>query len=154
LTVGSAAEVEAFFNVQPELGAERLGETSWFVMLRGERKRTIPAYLEVGTHNLTIQSFFMQAPDENRDQLYELLLRRNLRSYAFRFGLTDDGDVLLAAVVPLHAVSHDELDRLLGQLLATADDAFNPALRLGFAAYIDREQAWREKVGIGRNPIT
>jgi len=57
-------------------------------------------------------------------------------------------------VLPLHAVTTAEIDRLLGQVLQAADDAFNVALRMGFASYIEREQAWREKVGVGRNPIS
>ena len=43
----------------------------------------------------------------------------------------------------------EELDRTLGQLLSVADDAYWPAIRLGFTEYIEREQAWREKVGLG-----
>jgi hypothetical protein len=51
-------------------------------------------------------------------------------------------------------VTEDELDRLLGQLLSAADDAFDRALRLGFASYIEREQEWRERSGLARNPIS
>jgi hypothetical protein len=42
---------------------------------------------------------------------------------------------------------------VLGQLLAVADETFNEALRLGFAGYIAREQAWRSAAGLPRNPI-
>jgi hypothetical protein len=83
-----------------------------------------------------------------------LLLRRNLRSYTLRFALHPDGDVLLVGVVPLEAVTDVELDRVLGQLLAIADETFNEALRLGFAGYIEREQAWRSAAGLPRNPIS
>jgi hypothetical protein len=68
--------------------------------------------------------------------------------------VADEGDVLLVGVLPNRAVDDAELDRVLGQLLATADEAFDTALRLGFASYIEREQAWRARVGAPRNPIT
>jgi hypothetical protein len=146
--------VEDWFAEQPDLEVERVGDDGWLTVLRGERKRTIPVYLHAGEHTLTIQSFFLRAPDEQVADVYALLLRRNVRTYVLRFALSDDGDVLLVGVLPLHAVTATELDRVLGQLLAVADDVFNPALRAGFASYIDEEQAWRARVGLDRNPIS
>lgn len=126
----------------------------WILQLHGERKRTLGVTLSLGDHTLIVQSFFMRAPDEDTAAVYALLLRRNLRSYTLRFALHPDGDVLLVGVVPLEAVTDVELDRLLGQVLAVADDTFDEALRLGFAGYIEREQAWRSASGLPRNPIT
>lgn len=124
------------------------------VMLAGEHKRTVGVTISVGDHTLIAQSFFMRAPDEDRARVYGLLLRRNLRSYTLRFALHPDGDVLLVGVLPLAAVTADELDRMLGQLLSVADETFDEALRLGFASYIEREQMWRVSTGQPRNPIT
>jgi hypothetical protein len=126
----------------------------WMVMLHGEHKRTVGVTISIGDHTLIVQSFFMRAPDEDAAGVYALLLRRNLRSYTLRFALHPDGDVLLVGVIPLEAVTDDELDRVLGQLLAVADETFNEALRLGFADYIAREQEWRNASGLPRNPIT
>lgn len=151
---GAATAIQSWFASQPDLEVERVGENGWFTVLRGEHKRTVPVYLNLGAHSLQLQSFFMRAPDENEAETYAFLLRRNLRTYLARFALEDSGDVLLVAVVPLAAVTVDELDRVLGQVLSVADDAFNHALRLGFTSYIEREQAWRERVGAGRNPIS
>jgi hypothetical protein len=125
----------------------------WMIMLHGEHKRTVAVTLSIGDHTLVVQSFFMRAPDEDAAAVYALLLRRNLRSYTLRFALHPDGDVLLIGVVPLEAVTDAELDRVLGQLLAVADETFDEALRLGFSAYIAREQAWRSATGLPRNPI-
>jgi hypothetical protein len=133
--------------------AER-SDDRWTVMLAGEHKRTVGVTLSIGDHTLTAQSFFMRAPDEDRERVYDLLLRRHLRSYTLRFALHPDGDLLLVGVLPLGAVTDDELDRMLGQLLTVADETFDEALRLGFATYISREQAWRAQAGIPRNPIT
>lgn len=149
----AVAEVEAWFATQPELRSERLGEHSWFTQLAGERKKTVPVHVEVSEQQLVVQSFFMRAPDGNEAALYGYLLRRGLRAYVLRFGLTDDGDVLLVGILPHRAVTAEEVDRVLGQLLATADEAFDVALRLGFADYIAREQAWRRSVGAPPNPI-
>jgi hypothetical protein len=149
-----AEVIDGWFAAQPDLAVERVGETGWFTVLAGEHKRTIPVYLEAGATNLVVESFFMAAPDENQAEVYAYLLRRNTRTYTFRFALYDSGDVMLVGVVPLAAVTDEELDRMLGQLLVAADESYDPALRTGFSSYIDREQAWRAKVGAPRNPIS
>ncbi len=148
------AAVERWFAASPDLTVERTGDDGWLTVLAGERKRTIPVHLGLGAHTLTVQSFFMRAPDESAGEVYGLLLRRNLRTYTCRFALSDAGDVMLVAVVPLHAVTTAELDRLMGQLLEAADSTFDAALRRGFAGYIEAEQAWRTGLGMPRNPIS
>ena len=149
---GAAALIERWLAAQG-ISVQR-DEQRWMITLRGEHKRTIGVTLSIGDHTLIVQSFFMRAPDGDAAAVYALLLRRNLRSYTVRFALHPDGDVLLVGVVPLEAVSEVELDRVLGQLLAVADDTFDEALRLGFAGYIAREQAWRTATGLPRNPIS
>lgn len=150
----AAAVIDAWFADSPDLEVERVGDDGWFTVLAGERKRTIPVHLEVGAHTLTVQSFFMRAPDENAGEVYALLLRRNRSTYTCRFALYDTGDLMLIGVVPLHAVTAEELDRLMGQLLESADSTYDAALRRGFAGYIEAEQAWRAGLGMPRNPIT
>lgn len=146
--------VQAWFDGQPDLPVERAGTEGWVTMLNGEHKRTIGMFLSVGDHTLVVESHFMRAPDEHAAELYELLLKRNQRSYALRFCLYDTGDVMLVGLMPLAAVTTEEVDRLAGALLTVADESYNAALRLGFTSYIEREQAWRERTGLGRNPIT
>lgn len=146
--------VQGWFDGQPDLPVERAGEEGWVTMLSGEHKRTIGMFLSVGDHTLVVESHFMRAPDEHAAELYELLLKRNQRSYALRFCLYDTGDVMLVGLMPLAAVTTAEVDRLAGALLTVADESYNAALRLGFTSYIEREQAWRERTGLGRNPIT
>lgn len=146
--------VEGWFADHPELDVERNGAEGWVTTLTGERKRTIGMHLSVGDQTMIIQSHFMRAPDENAEELYAQLLRRNQRTYVLRFCVYDSGDVMLVGVVPLAAITSEEVDRIAGALLTTADESYNTALRLGFASYIEREQAWREDRGLGRNPIS
>jgi hypothetical protein len=149
----AAEAIDAWF-AQSGTEVDRVGEYGWLTVLAGERKRTIPVYLELGDHTLIVESFFMTAPDERHDEVYRYLLQRNLRTYTLRFALYDSGDIMLVGVIPRHAVTVDELDRTLGQLLTVADESYWAAIRMGFTGYIEREQAWREKVGLGRNPIS
>lgn len=149
-----AGVVDGWFAANPELPVERTAVGGWLTVLRGERKRTVPVHLLLGQHTLALESFFVRAPEENLADTYAYLLRRHLRSYVLRFALTADADVLLVGQLPRHAVTPEELDRVLGQLLAVADDAFDTVLRTGFASYIAREQQWRDRVGLARNPIS
>lgn len=57
------------------------------------------------------------------------------------------GDVYVTAKLPLAAVTPEEIDRLLGQVLEAADGAFNTLLELGFASAIRREYEWRVSRG-------
>jgi hypothetical protein len=143
-----------WFAAHPDLPLERLGEDAWFTVLPGEHKRTIPVLVAIRGENLALESFFLAAPEESREEVYADLLRRHNRSYVFRFALNGDGDVMVLGLVPVAAVTPAEFDRLLGQLLVVADDTFDAALRTGFAGYIEREQAWRASVGAPRNPIS
>jgi hypothetical protein len=152
--MGPASAIDDWLAANGDVPGERTSASGWDLVLAGERKRTIPVHLELGAHTLTIQSFFVRAPDENAEAFYAYLLRRNLRTYTLRFAVHPDGDVLLVGVLPLPAVTVGELDRTMGQLLIAADEAFDHALRTGFGSYIEREQAWRAKVGLGRNPIS
>jgi hypothetical protein len=115
----------------------------YLVRLEGEHKLVTQTLLVVGEHSLLIEAFFVRRPDENHAEFYQWLLERNARMYGVHFCVDHLGDVYLVGRLPLHAVTADELDRVLGCVLTYADEAFNPALELGFATSIRREWAWR-----------
>ena len=53
--------------------------------------------------------------------------------YGVAFAVDQLGDVYLVGRLPLHAVTADEVDRLLGAVLEYADASFDTLLELGFA---------------------
>ncbi|MCZ9337887.1 YbjN domain-containing protein, partial [Streptomyces sp. TRM76130] len=67
--------------------------------------------------------------------------------YGVSYAVDRLGDVYVTARLPLPAVTPDEIDRLLGQVLEAADGAFNTLLELGFASAIRKEYAWRTARG-------
>jgi hypothetical protein len=111
--------------------------------LPGEKKLQTPVRLDVGEHALGVHAFVCRNPDENHARVYRWLLERNLRMYAVAFAVDHSGDIYLDARLPLSAVTGDELDRLLGSVLANADESFNAILELGFASSIRKEWEWR-----------
>jgi hypothetical protein len=117
------------------------------VDLPGERKLKTTCRLEVGRHALGVHAFVARRPDENHEVVYRWLLERNLRMFGVAFAVDAAGDIYLDGRLPLHAVTPDELDRILGAVLTYADESFNVILELGFATSIRREWAWRESRG-------
>jgi len=67
--------------------------------------------------------------------------------YGCAFAIDAVGDVYLTGRTPLHAVTEDELDRLLGAILTYADENFDTMLEIGFSSAIRREWAWRVSRG-------
>jgi hypothetical protein len=122
---------------------ESTGEGSYVVTLPGTHKLKTLCNLIVGEHTLRVEAFVMRQPDENREQLWAYLLQHNARMYGVAFSIDTVGDVYLVGRLPLHAVTPDELDRLLGAVLTYADESFDPMLEIGFGSAIRREWAWR-----------
>ena len=114
--------------------------------LPGERKLQTPVRVDVGNHALGVHAFVCRNPDENHEAVYRWLLEKNLRLYAVAFAVDATGDIYLDARLPLDAAVAD-LDRVLGTVLATADESFNTILELGFASSIRKEWAWRNARG-------
>ncbi len=113
------------------------------VTLPGVRKLQTTCRLEVGDHSLGIHAFVARRPDENHQAVYRWLLERNLRMYAVAFAVDSAGDIYLDGRLPLHAITEDEIDRILGSVLTYADESFNTILELGFASSIRKEWEWR-----------
>ena len=130
-----------------DLAYERPEPDAYLVRLEGEHKLVTMTWLIAGEHSLQIEAFFCRQPDENHAAFYRFLLERSARMYGVHFALDAIGDVYLAGRLPLTAISETEIDRLLGSVLTYCDEAFNEALKIGFASAIRREWAWREKRG-------
>jgi hypothetical protein len=144
---GTVAELIEATLTERELAWERTGEQRYVVTLPGTHKLTTACNLIVGEHALRIEAFVMRQPDEHREELWAWLLQRNARMYGVAFSIDKAGDIYLTGRVSLHAVTADELDRLLGAVLTYADESFDTMLEIGFGSAIRREWAWRVKRG-------
>ncbi|MCT2585688.1 YbjN domain-containing protein [Actinophytocola gossypii] len=119
----------------------------FFVTLPGVKKLRTNCWLQVGAHALVVEAFVCRRPDEAHAEVYRFLLRRNAKLYGVHYTVDQVGDVYLVGRVGLHAVTPDELDRLLGQVVEAADGDFNTLLEIGFASSIRREYEWRVSRG-------
>ncbi|MFE9924468.1 YbjN domain-containing protein [Streptomyces sp. NPDC005774] len=120
---------------------------TYVVKLPGTRKLSTTVSLIVGRHSLSLNAFVVRHPDENEAAVHRWLLERNLKLYGVGYAVDPLGDIYVTGRFPLAAVTPDEVDRLLGQVLEAADGSFNTLLELGFATAIRKEHAWRVSRG-------
>lgn len=120
---------------------------TYVAQLPGTRKLKTTVSLLLGRHSLSVNAFVIRHPDENEPAVHRWLLERNLKLYGVSYAVDHLGDVYVTAKLPLSAVTPDEIDRLLGQVLEAADGSFNTLLELGFASAIRKEYAWRVSRG-------
>jgi hypothetical protein len=134
---------EIIAEVCADLPLEKTGERSYVVTLPGSHKLKTLVNLIVGEHALRAEAFVIRQPDENREKVWEWLLRRNSRLHGVAFTIDAVGDVYVTGRLPLAAVDASTLDMLLGAVLEATDGSFDALLELGFSSSIRREWAWR-----------
>ena len=111
-----------------------LGEPRWYIRMHGEEKDFITVWLTLGQRTLRYETYVLPAPEENEQQVAELLLRRNDTLVGCHFSVGDEDAIYLRGELPDVAVDDAELDRILGTLYATVESNFRPLLRLAFAS--------------------
>lgn len=116
---------------------------TFVVVLPGTHKLRTTVSLAVGRHAVTVNAFVARHPDEHADRVHAWLLERNRRLYGVAFSIDQHGDIYLTGRIPLHGITDDEVDRILGSVLQEADGSFNTILEMGFASAIRREWQWR-----------
>jgi hypothetical protein len=114
-------------------GEER-GEPRWYVRLVGQEKEFTTVWLTLGQRTLRYETYVMPAPEENAEQLYEHLLRRNERLVGAHFSIGVEDAVFLRGELPLPLLGEAELDRIIGSMYAYVEQCFRSLLRIGFAS--------------------
>lgn len=127
-----------------DLGAR---EREFVVTLPGEKKLKTVVSLVVGDRTLKAMAFVVRNPDENHEEVYRLLLQRNLRIPGVAYGIDGAGDVYLTGRLPLAGLDGEALDRLLGVMLEASDGIFNEVLSRGFLTSMKKEWHWRTTHG-------
>ena len=141
---GVVEEFLADAGIQWEPGAR---DHEYVLTLPGEKKLRTVTSLVVGADALSVSAFVIRNPDENHEQFYRHLLRRNLRLPGIAYSIDASGDVYVTGRVPLGGVDAAYLDQLCGSLLEAADAPFNELLAIGFITSMRKEWDWRVSRG-------
>lgn len=110
------------------------GERRWIARVTGEEKATFSIWFHLRQRTLHVETYLMPAPEENAAQLYEHLLRRNLKLRGFSFAIGAEDGVFLIGEIPVERIGDAELDRLFGSVYTYVEQCFRPAMRIGFAS--------------------
>ena len=142
-----AKVLEAYLG-ESEIPWEAGARDGEFVLtLPGEKKLKTVASLVVTDSTLSVSAFVIRNPDENHEEFYRYLLRKNLRLPGLAYAIDASGDVYVTGRLPAAGVDATYLDQLLGALLQAADAHFNELLAIGFLTSMKKEWAWRVSRG-------
>ncbi len=142
------AEVIESYLAESEIPWEQGARDGEFVLtLPGEKKLKTVASLVAGESTLSVSAFVIRNPDENHEEFYRYLLRKNLRLPGLAYAIDASGDVYVTGRAPAPGVDAAYLDQLLGVLLQAADSHFNELLAIGFLSSMRKEWAWRVSRG-------
>lgn len=129
------ATVEAVLADHPEVASRRLDPTRWSLVLPGTIRLAIPVAIEVGPTTTQLTSFLLRGPRPpfgRPAELHRLLLRRNLATRRLHFALDQDDDVVLVARLPTVALSEQELEQTLAEILTVSESAFEALVHLAY----------------------
>ena len=102
------------------------------IRVPSQKRGAVLVGMEVRERTLAMQAFVVRGPDVRHEEVYRLLLRRNLRTRVWRYAIDDDGDVHALADAPLAGLDADGLDGLLGSLSTLVDETYEGIVRAGF----------------------
>lgn len=109
----------------------------WYVRMRGEDKEFTTVWLTLGQRTLRYETYVMPAPEEQAEQLYEHVLRRNDTLVGAHFSIGIEDAIFLRGEIAVGQVTLAELDRILGTLYAQVEQCFQALLRIGFRSRFD-----------------
>ena len=110
----------------------------WYLRLRGEERDFTTIWITLGQRTLQYETYFMPAPDEAHEAVYEYLLRRNHKLFGMRFSIGPEDAIFLVGQMPLSAVDEGELDRVVGSTYTYVEQYFRPVLQLAFASRLGK----------------
>lgn len=117
------------------------------VSLPGEKKLKTVVSLLVTESELSLSAFVIRNADENHEEFYRFLLRRNLRLPGVAYAVDRSGDVYLTGRFPAAGIDTAYLDQLFGVVLEASDTPFNELLAIGFLTSMRKEWDWRVSRG-------
>jgi hypothetical protein len=107
----------------------------WFIRLQGEEKQVTTVWFHLRQRTLHYDTQFMPQPEENREELFQMLLEMNTRlPGGWRFAIGWEDAIYLEGAAPLALVDPSYLDELIGAAYHYTERWFRPCMRVGYAS--------------------
>ncbi len=110
----------------------------WYVRIAGESKQHFSAEFTLDQRTLTVESYFMPAPEENLEQVFSHLLIRNRSMAEMSFVIGGEQAIYLRSRVENRHIDAALIDRLLAAVYEYTEQFFLPAMRLGYESKFNR----------------
>jgi hypothetical protein len=108
------------------------GERLWMMRVEGEEKPVFTVWFHLRQRTLYAETYLCPAPLEQRERVYEMLLRRNVGLHGVHFAIGAEDAIYLVGRLPVRWIAEPELDWLLGSLYSATEASFRPAMRMGY----------------------
>jgi Putative bacterial sensory transduction regulator len=142
-----SATVESYLRESGHDWEAGTRDDEYVVSLPGEKKLRTVVSIVVSDTGLSVSAFVVRNPDENHEEVYRFLLRRNLRLPGLAYAVDRTGDIYVTGRLPAAAVDARSVDQLLGVVLVACDEPFNELLVMGFLGSMRKEWEWRVSRG-------
>lgn len=116
------------------------GHFHWLIRLRGEEKDVITLWLSLRQRTVHVETEVTPAPEENRETLYRYLLVKNAELRELHFAIGPEDGIYLMVQIPIHEVTIERLDEVVGATLTYVDEIYPTAMSMGLASIYRRRK--------------
>ena len=96
--------------------------------------------LTLGQRTLHFETYFMPSPEENRQEVFHYLLRKNAKLYGISFGVgSEDAVYLSKGQISSEALDDDTLDWVIGTIYSAVEECFKPSFNWALQAVSEAE---------------
>lgn len=111
------------------------GERRWYVRLGGDEKDFTTVWLTLGQRSLRYETYVLPWPPQKRDEIFELVLRRNDQLIGCHYSIGGEDALYLRGELASSGVTEAELDRIIGTLFVEVERVFRSLVALAFPGH-------------------
>ena len=128
----------ALLGVEHQPTPDDRGHFHWLVRLAGDEKDVITIWLSLRQRTVHVETQVMPAPEADREALYRFLLVKNADLHELHLAIGPEEGVYLMTEIPIHDVTVERLDELVGATLTYVDEIFPTVMTMGLPALYRR----------------
>jgi hypothetical protein len=104
-------------------------EGRWAVRMKQKARDATTVWFHPRVRSLEYEAYVLPVP-EGATAIYRFALAKNQQAWRAFFALDGEGGLVLRGRLPADRVTHEELDRVLGEVYESIEVAFRPLVRV------------------------
>jgi len=117
------------------------GHFHWLIRLKGEEKDVITLWLSLRQRTVYAETELMPAPEENREELFRYLMVKNHELRELHLAIGPEAGIYLVTQIPIHELTVERLDELVGATLTYVDEIYPTAMTMGLGSVYRRRKS-------------